>query len=224
MTEDQRGVLGHGLFIFAVTCGLALAGTVTAVPAFGYKAGGGVPYALVIFLPVAWALVAAVALILARACRKNVWVFNLTMAFGIAGVAVSAAFSLSANTVLIIFSLLAFYDIVAVYATGHMVRMFRDLASRGVIFAFVLPPTSAPTLAKKMYLGTGDVALPAMLAAMAVRGGLAHGVAASLGAMVGYALMFVLFTRQTERRPMPAFPPIALGATVFYLASLILLP
>lgn len=273
MTHDQRGVLEHGLLIFAVTCGVAILGAAASAPTELVATSVSVPYALALVLvgtaclllalrftkggkffealfsiamltgawylfdlvfPRPWGLLAAGAMILARVRFKNVWVFNLTMAIGIAGIAASAASDLSANAVLTIFTFLAFYDIVAVYATGHMVRMFRGMASRGVLLAFVLPPFSAPTLAeqiatstkssKTFYLGTGDVALPAMLAAAAVRGGIAHGLFAAVGSLVGYALMFDLFTKQKERRPMPALPPIALGTAVGYLLSLILLP
>jgi hypothetical protein len=34
--------------------------------------------------------------------------------------------------------------------------------------------------------------------------------------------MFMLFLAQPKRAPMPALPPIALGATVAYLASLLI--
>ncbi len=185
-----------------------------------------------IFLPEPWALLAGSALILARFRWKRVLVANAVMVVGIAGIAASIAPALAVNAILIVFTVLAFYDIVAVYSTKHMVTMFRDLASRGVILAFVLTPgchllgeAADPKLqGRMMVLGTGDVALPAMLAASAFRINPAHGIAAALGAMAGFLLMFFLFTHQGRRRPMPALPPIALGSIVFYLGSLLIFP
>jgi len=206
----ERGVLFQALFTLAMLSGA------------WFLAG--------ILLPPPWGLVTGSAFVLARFRWKKVAVLNLTLAVGIAGISASVASSLTANAVLVIFTILAFYDIVAVYATGHMVRMFRDLAGRGVLLAFVLPPLGIRSLSaqaetvsgRAMYLGSGDIALPAMLAVAAMRGGFVHGLAAALGAMAGFALLVLLFMAQPKRRPMPALPPIALGSASFYLASLLM--
>ncbi len=185
-----------------------------------------------VFLPGGAALVAGSAVILIRYAWKRVGWVNFSMVLGIAGVAVSVGSSLSANGAVIVLMILAFYDIVAVYATKHMVRLFRDLTSRGAIFAFLLTPLDPRNLlkpakdaavdGKTMFLGTGDVALPAILAASAARIHPVHGAAVTLGAMSGFFLMYVLFFRQGRRAPMPALPPIALGSILGYLLSQLL--
>lgn len=184
-----------------------------------------------IFLSETWALVVGSLVILLRFTWKNVLTMNLTLAIGIAGISAAIGSGLSPNGVLIILTVLAFYDIVAVYKTRHMVRMFRDLVSRGILFAFALTPLHRKQLLAKvdapgggaLLLGTGDVALPMVLAVSAARTHMAHGIAVVLGASAGFALMYLLFLRQDKRRPMPALPPIALGAILFYFASLILI-
>lgn len=169
------------------------------------------------------------AIILMRFAWKSVLSQNLTLIFGIAGISLAIGTDLSANAVLIVLTVLVFYDIVAVYKTRHMVRMFRDLVARGVLFAFALTPLkwrhlkASPTGEKApsaMLLGTGDVALPAMLAVSAASTHLAHGIAVILGAAAGFALMYLLFLKQKKKHPMPALPPIALGSILAYFISI----
>lgn len=187
-----------------------------------------------IFFPGPAALLIGSLVIIARFAWKMVFVQNLTLAIGIAGIAASVASSLTVNAVLVVFTVLAFYDIVAVYVSRHMVRMFRDLTSRGVVLAFMLTGLTNKSLLRPadeamkgngvLYLGTGDVALPAILAVAAARGGIEHGIAVALGSMAGFILMLSLFFRQDRRRPVPALPPIALGSIIFYFVSLLIFP
>lgn len=185
-----------------------------------------------IYLPPELALVAGSAVVLLRFIWKSVLTANLTLVVGIAGIAAGIAADLSPNAVLILLAALSFYDIVAVYRTRHMVKMFRALTSHGIVLAFTLPPlrfrelVARPTDgsgSRAMLLGTGDVAVPAMLAAASLRVGPIPAAASLAGAASGFALMFMLFLAQPKRAPMPALPPIALGATAGYLVSLLLL-
>jgi presenilin-like A22 family membrane protease len=179
-----------------------------------------------VFLPSPWSLLFGAAVAVAYYRRRSTLVANLSLVLALAGIAGVMASGLSPTAVAVVFTMLAFYDILAVYATGHMVQMFRGLSDRGVQAAFVLTgrlassPEAAP--AKTFYLGTGDVILPAILAASAARQSLFQGGAVVLGALVGYVLMFWIFLGRNQRRPMPALPPIALGSIGFYLISLLL--
>lgn len=166
--------------------------------------------------------------ILMRFAWKSVLSQNLALVIGIAGISLAIGTDLSPNSVLIVLTVLVFYDIVAVYKTRHMVRMFRDLVARGVLFAFALTPLkwryfkAAPTGEKApqaMLLGTGDVTLPVMLAVSAATIHVMHGIAVVIGATAGFALMYILFLRQKKKQPMPALPPIAFGSILFYLIS-----
>lgn len=185
-----------------------------------------------IYLRPELALVAGSLVVLSRFLWKSVLTANLSLVVGVAGIAASIAADLSPNAVLILLAALSFYDIVAVYRTRHMVKMFRALTSHGVVLAFTLTPlrfrdvVARPTgesSGRAMLLGTGDIAVPAMLAAAALRVGVVPAVASVAGAAAGFALMFMLFLAQPKRAPMPALPPIALGASVAYLVSLLIL-
>jgi len=185
-----------------------------------------------IYLRPELALIAGSLVVLLRFLWKSVLTANLSLVIGIAGIAAAVAADLSPNAVLILLAALSFYDIVAVYRTRHMVKMFRALSSHGVVLAFILTPLKLKALVGRpdgeiagrgMLLGTGDVAMPAMLAAAALRVGPIPAVASLAGAAAGFALMFMLFLAQPKRAPMPALPPIALGATAGYLLSLIFL-
>lgn len=178
------------------------------------------------------ALLAGSAVVLLRFVWKSVLTANLSLIAGIAGIAASVAAGLSPNSVIILLAVLSFYDIVAVYGTGHMVTMFRGLTSRGIVLAFTLIPLRFSTITARsnnevsgpgMFLGTGDVALPVMLAAAAVRSDVVPAVASVAGAAVGFALMYMLFLAQPKRSPMPALPPIALGSILGYLISTVIL-
>lgn len=195
-----------------------------------------------IYLTPGTALVAGSAVILIRFVWKSALAMNFSLAVGIAGIAAGIAADLSPNAVLILLTVLSFYDIVAVYRTKHMVKMFRELSLRGVVFAFLLTPLRLGDLLtpaasgperRGMLLGTGDVAVPVMLAAAALREGTLPAVASLSGAAAGFAVMYMLFLAQPpagggsasggKRAPMPALPPIALGSILAYFLSLLIL-
>lgn len=269
---EQWSILAHGLLVFFVTGGVALAAGARTIVRGGYvpSAAVSVPYVLMLILfatamlilalrafkkPIvfeslfalsvlagAWfladiffspgiALLLGSAIILLRFVWKSVFAVNAVLAIGIAGIAASLALEMSPVAMLALLTVLSFYDIVAVYRTKHMVKLFRDLSSHGVIFAFTLTPLSPRTLLsapspeqRGMLLGTGDVALPVMLAIAALRTGPVQAVATLAGASLGFALMFMLFLAQSRRAPIPALPPIALGASLAYIVSFFIFP
>ncbi len=269
---EQWSILAHGLLIFFVTGGLALAAGARTIVRGGYvpSAAVSVPYVLMLILfatallilalrafkkPIvfealfalsvlagAWfladiffspgiALLLGSTIILLRFLWKSVFAANAVLAIGIGGIAASLALEMSPIAMLALLTVLSFYDIVAVYRTKHMVKMFRDLSSHGVIFAFTLTPLNLRTLLsapspeqRGMLLGTGDVALPVMLAIAALRTGPVQAVATLAGASLGFALMFMLFLAQSRRAPIPALPPIALGASLAYIVSFFIFP
>ncbi len=270
---EPLGIFMHGLAVFGLVGGLALAAAWKAGSTGGYLPSDAVsvPYALAlfalatalvllalrfvrsravfetlfglamlsgawfladIFLPSAAALAAGSFVVLLRFVWKCPFVMNLVLALGIAGIASGFAAGLSPNAVLILLTVLSFYDIVAVYTTGHMVRMARELGARGAPLTFLLTPLRPRDLFAPlpvsdgrpgMRLGTGDVALPAMLAVAAMRVGLLPAVTVLLGAVAGFAALYLLFLGQRRRAPVPALPVIALGSTLAYFASLLIL-
>lgn len=147
---------------------------------------------------------------------------NLAMIAGISGIAIALGTAMPWSSMAVVLIALAVYDIIAVYGTRHMVTMFRGLLEQGVVFALIVPDHPR-LLFKKMtkvipgegffFLGSGDLALPALFVASAAANGLRYGVGASVGAIAGLLATDLLF-QWGERRPMPALPPIALGTLV----------
>lgn len=182
-----------------------------------------------VFFSGAVPLVLGSLVILARFLWKSTLSQNLALVFGISGIALAIGTDLSPKAILIILTVLVFYDIVAVYKTRHMVRMFRGLVARGVLFAFALTPLRWRDLravplkdgdvSAGMLLGTGDVLLPVMLAVSVFAERQAYGIAVVLGAMAGFGLTYLIFLKQKHKRPLPALPPIALASVFFYLLS-----
>jgi len=160
----------------------------------------------------------------------RVIVFDIVVALGLAGIAANLGGAIRPTALVIILAVLAVYDIVAVYVTGHMVRMAESLVQKKVFFAIILSdrleglfaPVADVGPGKGFYfLGTGDIALPAILVASAAQTSVFAASAVSIGALTGLAATQLLFRLQPLRKPLPALPPIALGATIGYLSTLI---
>ena len=133
--------------------------------------------------------------------------------------------------VAVILAALAGYDIVAVYVTKHMVAMAETLLRRRVFFAmilperpsgFLLPVTEAVPGGGFVFLGTGDVILPALLVASVARMNPFASILVAVGALLGAASLHLMFLSQKVRRPMPALPPIAAGALIGFVISFFL--
>jgi len=112
---------------------------------------------------------------------------------------------------------LAVYDFVAVYLTGHMVYMAKELGKRKLAFSVSATESVYSEEKKKeekstLELGTGDMAIPLMLAVSAYKFSynVMDSLAITFGALLG--LVFVLEYVTRKRTFMPALPPIIFGA------------
>ncbi|MBI4280746.1 hypothetical protein HY628_00950 [Candidatus Uhrbacteria bacterium] len=169
------------------------------------------------------ALTIAAVLIGLRFLVPRVATQNLLVVTGVAGVGVSIGSGLAWQTVLWLAAALAFYDLIAVYGTKHMVVLMRGLLARGVIFAAVIPEKLhgwGERLDRVhpgegfLLVGTGDLAVPALFAASLASHGWGAGVAAVLGATAGFLTTMLLFLGPGKRRPFPALPPIVVGMSL----------
>ena len=177
------------------------------------------------------AVAAALLMTILKFFYKRIWWQNMVIVLGVSGIAISLGLSLPWITGLALLMILSFYDIAAVYATGHMVQMFRGLIERGVIFALILP-VKASWLGRSlkevkpgedfMLLGTGDLALPGLFVASLVRENVTWAIFAAFGAMLGFILMNIIFANQAQKRPMPALPLIAAGAVLGFVVAFVL--
>ncbi|MDP3244434.1 MAG: presenilin family intramembrane aspartyl protease [bacterium] len=192
---------------------------------------GGIWFLASIFIADEKAILLASALTLSRFILPYVLVQNLIMIFGIAGVAATVGTSLSWRTAMIILVVLSIYDFVAVYETKHMVKMFKGLLERGVMFAMVLPDKPSGQISHLRhikpgedfsFLGTGDLAMPAIFTVAAFAQSPGLGVGAAIGSFFGLGLTDFIFD-WGRRRPMPALPPIVLGTIVGFFVAMIVL-
>ena len=183
-----------------------------------------------VWLPPDLAIITAFLITILKFIYARIWWQNLVMILGIAGIIISLGLSLPWLTALILLVVLSFYDIIAVYITGHMVKMFKGLVEQGVVFALIIPSRlrslTKPLREVKpgvefMLLGTGDLALPGLLVAALVRESVWQAIFAGVGAMIGFAFMNIIFANQEKRRPMPALPPIAAATIVGFLIAFV---
>lgn len=157
---------------------------------------------------------------------RNVLTHDILIIIAIAGIAAFFGLlidPLSAITVLVI---LAMYDYWAVYKTKHMVKLFKGMAEKKVHFAYIIPLELKGLYTKLkhvnvgsgfFFLGTGDVALPLILAIASLKISLAAALWVSIGALGGYTLLYYIFVRNRGGKPMAGLPPIVTGSLVGFL-------
>lgn len=155
---------------------------------------------------------------------------NVLLMIGIAGISTAIGIGASWQTLALVLMILAVYDIIAVYGTGHMVTMFKSMADQGVIFALIIPEQPRLLLRRLkdvnnqegfFFLGTGDLALPCLFIASAALLGWTFALGAAVGSCMGLMLTNMLFAR-LHRRPMPALPPIVLGTLAGFFVTMLL--
>ncbi len=158
--------------------------------------------------------------------QKNIFFRNILVALSLAGLALTIGLAFTPTSIVIILILFAFYDVVAVYVTGHMVKMANVMIRARAIFGFVIPTKqSFFRLSSEeirpgdnvMILGSGDVLLPMMLAVSMTPFSIEKGFIIAIFNLFGLLLMQLLFENQKVRRPMAALPPIVLFSILGYL-------
>ncbi|MEA1937322.1 MAG: presenilin family intramembrane aspartyl protease [Patescibacteria group bacterium] len=169
----------------------------------------------------------AVAIVILRFAYPRIWTQNLAIIFGIAGISASLGMSIKPLIVLSIIVLLSVYDIIAVYKTRHMIKLFKGMAKKGAVLALIIPK-SFPKWFNKfevikfknknefIFLGTGDLALPLLFAVSVFSLGVQFSLAIIFGAIVGFIADHLIFVTQKEKKPIPALPAIALFSIMGY--------
>lgn len=163
--------------------------------------------------------------------NPRIVVFDIILSFGLAGIAASVGFGFRPMALLAALVALSAYDIAAVYLTGHMVRIGKALLRRKVFFAMILPESPRGLMSRMgdvgsggafVFLGTGDFVLPALLvASVTAADGILAAILTAAGAALGLAATHAIFILQKTRRPMAALPPVAAGAILGYLVSVL---
>jgi presenilin-like A22 family membrane protease len=154
---------------------------------------------------------------------------NVAAVIASAGVGAIFGFSLDPLPALVFMAGLSIYDILAVFWTKHMITMAKELSSRNLAFSVSVQGVERVKMApQKMYakkgaavkaepryvnrrtsleLGTGDMAIPLMLAVSSYKtGSIVAPIAIALACAA--ALYVVLWYVMSRRTFLPALPPL----------------
>ncbi|MEI7741033.1 MAG: presenilin family intramembrane aspartyl protease [bacterium] len=146
---------------------------------------------------------------------------NLVLALALAGVAAQFGSMISFPVAFGLLAILAVYDIVAVNITHHMVAMAKTVISKHLPVVFVMPHRLTANFehvarfepgSSAVFLGGGDIALPAILVATAPTTNLAAAVI--VGTLAGFLVLVATFLSGKKQHPLPALPFLMLGITV----------
>jgi len=186
-------------------------------------------------------IILAFIFVLVRYLFPRVIVHNFVIIAAITGIAINLGINIKPSEAFLILVAVSIYDFIAVYVTGHMVRMFKSSISLGTVFAMIVPADFRHLLKKTsevnkiksssadknlqnafVYLGGGDLAFPLILVvASSLQIGLKTAIFTSVGALMGLLALNIIFMMQKERKPMAALPPLAAFSILGFLASLI---
>ena len=158
-------------------------------------------------------------------------IHNFALVLAIAGISTELGFALSFSTVLILLAVLSVYDVIAVYQTKHMVKMFTGLMKKGLLLSLVIPIERSGWFARTdsvrpkkgfLLLGTGDIAFPLIFAITVLNFSMTSALFVAAGSTAGAAIVFYMLINQGSRKAIPALPPIAICSILGFLASLII--
>ncbi len=188
----------------------------------------GLQTAIFAISPVSSTIVAIILLIIFWSIR-SILIHNTIMILSLAGIATTLGLSLTPPHVVVILTIFSIYDIVAVYITGHMIKLANAMIQAKAIFGFIIPEslrslhTHTATVQPGhgfMILGSGDILLPLLLPVALVSYSLWSSIIVASFSLIGLFLMHMIFQNQKRRRPMAALPPIALMTIIGYLVAL----
>jgi presenilin-like A22 family membrane protease len=174
---------------------------------------------------ISWALILGISAVVLRIIYPSYKNIFLLFATSIVGALLGASLDIIPAAILAM--ALSVYDVVAVFYTKHMVTLAKELGDREAGFSITFPsdlkgkiiPRKQAEKLRKMYtrkvlgaieLGTGDLAIPAMLVVSALKIGFWYSMAAALGATFGISLLF--FYIEKKKGYWPALPPIVFFA------------
>lgn len=184
-------------------------------------------------------IILAVLLALARYFFPRVIIHNFALIIAVIGISVNLGLNITPTEAILILIVISVYDFIAVYVTGHMVKMLKTTMPSGLILAMIVPQNfrdmamTVSDVGKKkidardegsrnafVYLGGGDLAFPLIMVVAASKEGLLSALITAIGALFGLLALNIIFSLQKERRAMAALPLLALFSVLGYLVSL----
>ena len=160
--------------------------------------------------------------------RNTVFIQNISMILAIGGIGAIFGISVTPITAVILLAVFSVYDIIAVYKTGHMVKMAEAMIKSRSIFGFVIPAKKELLNEKMdkvapgdnfMILGSGDAVMPLVLSSSLVSASTNSAIFVMAFSIIGLFITHLLFSNQKERKPMAALPPIAASSIIGYLIT-----
>jgi len=153
----------------------------------------------------------ALLLLILYISQRTLLLHNLILGLAILGIGTDLGIILKPITVILLISIFSIYDIIAVYKSNHMVKMFQNFAHSGATLAFLYPKTPGKITSNNLFiLGTGDVVFPMLLISALTIISIDLAILAAIGSIIGAMLVFYLLSIQKNKRAMPALPPIAI--------------
>ncbi len=148
---------------------------------------------------------------------------NLVAVVATAGAGAVFGFSLSLGAAFLFLLLLAVYDYIAVFRTKHMITMAEEIIKKDVAFTVSQERTvmvAGKPKKERIDIGTGDFLAPIMVEVAAYKIGMGAMLTGFIGALVGF--WFMIFVLYTQRKTIPAIPPIAIGIALAYAVAMII--
>jgi len=185
------------------------------------------------WLPFFISLPLTILLLLSWRKAPFVWLHNLLLILALSGIGF-IGLSLSPMVVLVLFLVFSFYDLMAVYLTGHMVKMAEGMLRTGAVLG-ILVPKEIPDFKKKMaevkvaegekrfsLLGSGDIIFPLIFSVSFLPFGISPSLIMIVFSCLGLGFGFWLF-KELKGKPMPALPPIYLFCLLGFFINLLIL-
>ncbi len=180
-------------------------------------------YVLVPFLGLI-SVIPSILLIVLLAKKPNWIIIDVSAFLLAAGISAIFGISLKPIPVIILLVMLAIYDAISVYKTGHMIDLAESIESIKAPMLFVIPKDDGYA-----YMGVGDVVMPAILAVSAqyfTKGPEVFSIklpalSTIIGAFIGLIIVLTLVERKGGAHP--GLPFINLGAILGYFIGIALL-
>lgn len=209
--KRARGVVFKVLFVLAVSTGALLLFQMWFSNWWGL--------ALLMLLVVLWATV------------HSVVIHDLLVMLGIAGAGSWLGLNFTPRLVVLLLVIFSVYDFIAVYKTKHMVKMAKAMVEAESIVGLIVPARIKDFTkdigeiqpgGKFLIVGGGDVVFPLILCVSFIPLSLSKALIMMVFSLLGVGLSFWVFTTQKIKKPIPALPPISLGAIMGYLVTLLI--
>lgn len=163
--------------------------------------------------------------------KPSIFIQNLLIMGAIVGAGSVIGLALEPSMVILLLAIFSVYDFIAVYKTGHMIKMAKEMLKSKAMLALIIPSNISGLKeslekvkpgGKFLILGGGDIISPLLLAASLVPSSISKSLIVAFFALVGLSFTFLIFLSQKKRQPIPALPPIALFSILGYLVTFFL--